>query len=319
MAATDFRWSELAFGSKKPLRELKAVFIAAPRDISVKRLTQLIQDNLASSNILLGIASEGYIVGFEGQPQFKTLTLGKVQSLLKKVNAAKLKHKVYTLEYAQRDLQFILEKIPFQKVIFLNGSWKFMFHTTPPYFMLNIQKTPYELLSPFANDKEAIDYADKFLVRDRKYTASYEAADMLEIANEASKLSFDYCFQTGASLGKASGKRYKVLATSFNKVVPYQTYAMLNGSLRERNFSPVNDLNHYDTVHAEVELMLAANQKKVNLKGTTVFINLLPCPSCARMLSDSPVSEIVYREDHSDGYAVKVLEAAGKKVTRLVV
>nr|AIA11108.1 Cytidine and deoxycytidylate deaminase zinc-binding region [uncultured bacterium] len=156
-----------------------------------------------------------------------------------------------------------------------------------------------------------------FEVKNGRYTES----EMLELADEAAAHSFDYCFQTGVVLGKKSGGKkgvYDLKAWAFNKVVPYQTYAMLHGASRETNFSPPNDLNHYDTVHAEVELLIKAQREHVVLKNTTLFINLLPCPSCSRMLSETDIEELVYRADHSDGYALKMLEAAGKKVRRLV-
>ncbi len=125
-------------------------------------------------------------------------------------------------------------------------------------------------------------------------------------------------FQTRVSLGRKKGKKYELLATTFNPVLPYQTYAMHFGASREVNFSPPHDLNHYDTTHAEVELIIKAGREKINLKGTTLFINLLPCPACARMLSRTDIEEFVYTEDHSDGYAVKMLELAGRKVRRVV-
>jgi len=36
------------------------------------------------------------------------------------------------------------------------------------------------------------------------------------------------------------------------------------------------------------------------------------------MLSQTDIAEFVYQEDHSDGYAIKMLELAGKKVRRIV-
>nr|AIA17188.1 Cytidine and deoxycytidylate deaminase zinc-binding region [uncultured bacterium] len=119
-------------------------------------------------------------------------------------------------------------------------------------------------------------------------------------------------------MGVKKNGKYKLLATTFNPVVPYQTYAMHHGASREINFSPPHDLNHYDTTHAEVELVIKAQKEKIDLKGTILFINLLPCPTCARMLSRTDIAEFVYVQDHSDGYAVKMLEASGKKVRRLV-
>ncbi len=91
---------------------------------------------------------------------------------------------------------------------------------------------------------------------------------------------------------------------------------MHNGALRERHFSPPNDLNYYDTVHAEVELLLEAQRQKLSLKNTSLCINLLPCPTCSRMIASSDILEVVYAFDHSEGYAVSLLERAGKIVRR---
>jgi deoxycytidylate deaminase len=80
----------------------------------------------------------------------------------------------------------------------------------------------------------------------------------------------------------------------------------------------MNDLNHYDVNHAEVELITQAVRDHLDLAGTTLFINVLPCPTCARMLTSTDIAEFVYAEDHSSGYAIRMLEAAGKTVRRIV-
>jgi len=313
-----FDWSELAFGSKKPLRDLKAIFIAAPREISVARFTQLIKQYLPQGNIVLGIAKEPYVLGFEGQSQFKTLQATTVQRLISKVNASGSPHKIATVLYFQRESTYILEKIPFKKVIFVNGSWKHLFHTRPMYYALASRGIPYELISPFTNEAEARGFEAKTSQPEVKPTGTFTDVEMLEMAEEYAKRSYDYGFQTGVTLGRKKGKGYELLEWSFNKVVPYQTYALLHGASRETNFSPMHDLNHYDTVHAEVELMIKAQKTGLDLHGTTLFINLLPCPSCARMFTQTDIAEFVYVEDHSDGYGFKMLTAANKKVRRIV-
>ena len=108
------------------------------------------------------------------------------------------------------------------------------------------------------------------------------------------------------------------MASSFNRVVPYQTYSMHHGASREQLFSPSNDLNMYDTNHYEVELLVDALYSKLDLDGTTFFVNVMHCPTCARMLTRTGIQEFVYVHDHSDGYAAKLLESAGKKARRLL-
>jgi len=313
-----FDWGELAFESKKPLRNLQAIFIAAPREISTARFTQLVKHYLPHDNIVLGLAKEDYVLGFEGQPQFKTLRIGTLQKLIDKVNASRSPHKIATLSYFQREITFILEKIPFKKVLCINGSWKHLFHTQPAYYTLTSHGMPYELISPFTDEAEARAFEAKTTPTEVKPSGTFTDVEMLEMAKETAKRSFDYGFQTGVTLGRKKGKGYELLEWSFNKVVPYQTYAMLHGASRETNFSPMHDLNHYDTVHAEVELLVKAQKAGLDLHGTTLFINLLPCPSCARLLAQTDIAEFIYVEDHSDGYGLKMLTAASKKVRRIV-
>jgi deoxycytidylate deaminase len=316
-----YDWTDLAFGSKKPLTDLSAIFIAAPRELSQARFKQLVKTYLPRANIILGLAKEPYVLGLEDQPQFKTLQLEAIGPIISKVNATKPKHTITTLNYFQRDLKFILEKLNLQRVVLVNGSWKHLFHTQPPYYALATRRIPYDHVSPFTDEAEAQAFehlAELPALPQLSDERLYSEAEMLELANLAATHSFDNGFQTGVALGLKQGSEYRLKEIAFNRVLPYQTYAWHHGATRELNFSPMNDLNHYDTNHAEVELVAKAVSTGLDLRGTTVFINLLPCPTCARMFTAMPIAEVVYREDHSAGYAIKMLEQAGKTVRRLV-
>nr|AIA15740.1 Cytidine and deoxycytidylate deaminase zinc-binding region [uncultured bacterium] len=206
-----------------------------------------------------------------------------------------------------------------------SGSWHHAFHTLEAYYVLSHKRTPYDMVSPFTSEAEAMAYEKATLpkiIADAplpKAATKHNDLEMLQAAQTIARYSYDYNFQTGVSLGKKQRKAYAFLTAAWNKIVPFQTYALHHGAARERYFSPPHDLNHYDTVHAEVELVIKAAQEGIDLADTTVFINLLPCPACSRMLADTPIKELVYRADHSNGYAIKMLEQAGKTVRRLVV
>ncbi len=328
-----FDWNDLAFGSKKPIRELHATFLAAPREISESRFVEIIKQYLPTGNVVLGVAKEDYILGFENQPQFKTQKIKKLQSVIDKVNKSKSPNKIYALHYFQRDIAYILEKLKFKHSLFVNGSWQHVFHSGEAYRSLIANGMTYELIPAFTDDNEAKRYQR---ATDKKIQtlldamigpkeASYSSHELLNLAKLSAIRSYDYSFQTGLTLAKkipVKRDAYELIVYEFNEVVPYQTYAMLHGSSREANFSPPNDLNHYDTIHAEVRLILKAlesERKQDELAGTTLFINLMPCPACARMLSQTSIKEFVYSFDHSEGYAVKLLEQAGKKVRRVVI
>jgi deoxycytidylate deaminase len=315
----NFDWASLAFGNKKPVRSLRAIFIAAPRELSAKRFTQLVKAYLPQGNIVLGLAKEPYVTGLEEQPQFKMLRMNAVQAIIDKVNTSGSKHKIYTLKYFQRELPYILEKLTFSQVLLINGSWHHAFHNLPAFYALVSQDTPYNMLSPFADEPEAKVYESRIMKQIAPPTATgiVSEAHMMSLAGQAAKGSFDYNLQSGGTLGKKTGKGYKFLASSYNRVVPFQTYAMHYGASREKNFSPPHDLNHYDTIHFEVQMLITAQKMKLGLTGTTLFASLMPCPACARMISQTDIAELVYGLDHSDGYAINMLEKAGKVVRRV--
>jgi len=310
-------WTDLAFSSKKPLNDLNAIFIAAPRELSQARFKQLVKTYLPKGNLILGLAKESYVLGLEDQPQFRMLEAQTVEPIIAKVNAAKPKHTIATLSYFQRDLKHILEKLKIQKVLLINGSWKFLFHTQVPYYVLATSRIPYEQISPFTDEAEARAFESSVKLPKLPAAGALTEPEMLNLADQAAKHSFDNGFQTGLALGRLHDAKYDLVATAFNRVLPYQTYAWHHGASRERNFSPMHDLNHYDTNHAEIELITRAVHNKLNLAGTTLFINLLPCPTCARMFMATDIAEFVYSEDHSAGYAIRMLEQAGKTVRRL--
>lgn len=320
----NFDWADLAFASKRPVNSLAATFIAAPRELTAKRFGQLVKNYLPKGNIVLGLAKEPYVLGFENQPQFKTLGTSGVQSIVDKVNAASAKYKIYTLSYFQREANYLLQKLDFARIVFVNGSWQYAFHTRELYYTIVRRGLPFELVSPFTDEAEAKGYeraTEETIKRVFPLPQLGERltdANMLLAAETAAKYSYDYNYQTGLALGgKVSSGIYEFMAATHNKVVPFETYAMLHGASREQHFSPPHDLNHYDTVHAEIELLINAAKHGADLAGSSVFINLLPCPPCSRALCDTEISELIYRNDHSEGYAIRMLEEAGKKVRRI--
>lgn len=319
MTDFDYDWADFAFGSKKPLNELKATFIAAPRDISLARFTQLLKEYLPKGNIILGVSKEPYVFGFEGQPQFRMVRQSDLQTVIDKVNASS-RHKVCALRYLQRELNPILEKVKMSRAVFINGSWQYSFHTSATYYMLVNKDVPFELVSAFANEDEARTYEQRV---DREIAKPalegvFSDIELMRLGDEVAKQSYDHTFQTGTILAQKVKTGYAPLLSAFNKVLPFQTYALLNGASREKNFSPPNDLNHYDAIHAEMSLIIQAQKQNVSLKGTSLFVNLMPCPNCSRMIAETDIEEIVYRIDHSEGYAVDLLTKVEKDIRRIV-
>lgn len=296
------------------------IFIAAPRELSAKRFTEIIKHYLPKGNIILGISEEPYVVGFEGQPQFKMLQQEVIQAVVDKVAESSSPNKIHLYRYAQNELPNIVAKLnESQRILLVNGSWKYAFHNSEAYKILTTNNVPVKFISPFIDEDEARAYEAAHspqLDFPAKGTVLTES-ELFAIADEAALQSYDYSFQTGVALARKNGDGYEYVTAAFNKVIPYQTYALLHGNSREKHLSPPGDTNYYDTIHAEMALLVEATGNNIDLKDTTLFINLLPCPNCARTLSQTSIGGIVYRYDHSNGYAADLLKMCGKKVKRV--
>jgi deoxycytidylate deaminase len=188
--------------------------------------------------------------------------------------------------------------------------------------LLEKRGIPFEYVSPFVNEDEAKYFLHK--INDELIDAadlvgeSGDEQTMLGYAREIAKRSFDYSFQTGAVLATKNAHEYEVIDAACNEVVPYQTYALLHGNAREDNRVPrQGDQTYYDTIHAEMNLLVRAMKNGIRFEGKSLFINMMPCPNCARTLVNSGLSEVVYHEEHSGGYAVKIFEEAGIKTRKV--
>ena len=322
---TNFMWSNLAFASKSPLRELHATFIAAPRELSPARLKQLVKMYVPKGNLVLGLSTQSYIDGFAGQPQFRTLQAESVAKIIQRVNAASPTYKIATLMYEPQAEPHIISKNLFVRYAFVNGSWAQSFHLRPTFFELAKLKADYELISPFTGESEAASYLEAIWPEVTGATplpkpgAKLTAQQALALAAVAGRRSFDHTFQTGVVLARpTAGQTYTFIAATWNAVVPTQTAALHHGASREQQFSPPGDLNYYDTNHAEMALLVTAAAEGFNLRGNTLFINLLPCPTCARILSTTGLGEVVYQFDHSNGYAARQFALANIPVRRII-
>jgi len=300
---------------------MSEIFIAAPREMSARRLKQLFRHYLPKGNVTLGISREPYVLGFEGQPQFAMLQRQVAEPIVRQIERAGLPRSVKLLEHSQADTAEVFGQLSEgQRVLLVNGSWQYAFHNLPAAAVLAERGITHKFISPFADEQEA-----------RTYEASHTPApdvpprgdilsehNMLAAAERAATQSFDYSFQTGASLGKKVLGGYEYLASAFNKVIPWQARILHEGSVRERHRSRPHDTNHYDTIHAEMLLLTEALARHDDLAGATLFVTLLPCPNCARTLSQTAIAEIIYTRDHSDGYAAELLASCGKTVRQIV-
>ena len=316
---TSFNLQKLTDEDKEKLRSFKATFVMAPREMSEECFRKLVKDMLSKGNIICGVAEEDYVEGYEDQPQFKMIDSSVVSGLASTVAKAHLPHGLYVFTYPQKQLDEVIRAIRPNDVVVVRGSYKYPFHRKSTFDLLKRRNIPFRYVSPFSSEEDAKNYLRRIepsLPEPEKGIKGDEAS-MLMFVDKIAKRSFDYSFQVGAALADHDGDYYTLVDAAANEVVPYQTYALHHGNSRETHLSAHQDANHYDTIHAEMNLLVRGMSEGYDFKDKTLFLNMMPCPNCARTLSRSGLKEVVYREVHSGGYAVELFKKSGINIRRV--
>lgn len=305
------------------MSESSIVFIAGSRDISLKRIHQLFCRYKKKGEIIWGVYKEPTISGFVGQAQFATLAKSKLK---KYFDFYSRDISIRIIEYKQEEEESVIESLGPQKVIFIYGSWKLSFYKRHIYQFLKDKNIKFSLKSAFMDENEAMNYATKMMeIIDKdinyeisqKYNTTYNKDDnyFLEIADIVAKKSFDYTWQTGAVLVRDG----EILVTGYNKILPFDSYTMHYGSLKERGLGKfssghINDMNVNDTLHAEMDILSQVLNKQMDISGSTLYVSLMPCPNCARMLAMTRIKKIVCKGKHFGGLAEKILSHSGIEI-----
>ncbi|MBU0975799.1 MAG: deaminase [Patescibacteria group bacterium] len=311
-------WNKLNDKDKKKLTgSRKLAFVAGPVQMSDKRVRELISE-LSECQLLFGCLKDEWIPGLEGFLQFSPL---KIEELNKPKSRPIEKPAI--LSHFQKDLKYIIRELKPKVVVFINGSWFQQIHYRKEFWEAVSVGAKIELKSPFVNEAEAKRFTKKIeenYEAEKLYskTKKYSDREIFQILEKKRRHSWDWCGQPTAALVRNG----RILALTHNRVMSYQAYQMHDGSIREKFQVPAQEMiETHLTNHAEVEMLEVARRERIRLENTSLYMNIFPCPVCAKMLARTPIRKVVYAQDHNLGNTIgyKVLEASGVKLKRVVV
>jgi dCMP deaminase len=70
-------------------------------------------------------------------------------------------------------------------------------------------------------------------------------------------------------------------------------------------------------LHAEANAILKVASSTQSCKGATLYITLSPCKECSKLVHQSGIKRVVYKDKYKDDSGVKFLEKAGVEVIHL--
>jgi dCMP deaminase len=80
------------------------------------------------------------------------------------------------------------------------------------------------------------------------------------------------------------------------------------------------DLNgdtHWYVLHAEANAILKVARSTQSTDGATLYVTYSPCKDCSKMIIQSGIKLVVYKEEYRDLSGIKILREAGISVFQL--
>lgn len=125
-------------------------------------------------------------------------------------------------------------------------------------------------------------------------------------AVESSENSEDWWRQVGGLLLFKDGS----YITSYNHHMPTVYTLNIMGDPRS-NFNPGEHPEVYTSIHAEASLVATAAKNGLMTEGASLYVTTFPCPNCARLVVNSGIKKVYYKEGYSVVDAMDLFKTFG--------
>ena len=134
--------------------------------------------------------------------------------------------------------------------------------------------------------------------KQRKYDVAY-----LKMAKEWAKLSYCKRRQVGALIVKDKmiiSDGYNGTPTGFENVCEDE-----------------DDYTKWYVLHAEANAILKVASSTQSCKGATLYITMSPCKECSKLIHQSGIKRLVYKEAYKDNSGLNFLDKAGVELVHI--
>lgn len=113
------------------------------------------------------------------------------------------------------------------------------------------------------------------------------------------------------AVGAVIVKENRILATGYNGVPVRMAHCAETGCLREKLGVPSGERQEICRgLHAEQNAIIQAAKYGIDISGAKVYITTQPCITCAKMLINAGITEIIYANPYPDELSLGMLDEA---------
>lgn len=133
----------------------------------------------------------------------------------------------------------------------------------------------------------------------------------MEIANTVA--SWSSCFQENRQVGAVIAKNKRIMTTGYNGASSGIKSCKEKGECLRRKLNIKSGTCHelcYAT-HAEQNAIIQAARMGICIDGATLYCTHQPCAICTKMIINSGITRVVYREGYPDNFSLELFAEAG--------
>lgn len=126
------------------------------------------------------------------------------------------------------------------------------------------------------------------------------------------------CYQQNRHVGAIIVKNKRVIATGYNGA-PQGIKSCADKGVCMRKEKGIESGTRHElcyAVHAEQNAIIQAARVGCSVEGCTLYCTHQPCVICAKIIINSGISRVVYKEGYPDEFSMQLFEEAGVKIEK---
>ena len=80
----------------------------------------------------------------------------------------------------------------------------------------------------------------------------------------------------------------------------------------------LSEKTKWEVLHAEANAILKCAKHGTSLKGGTLYLTMSPCKNCAKLIFQSGITRVVYRDEYRDKEGIAFLKRSGIQVSNII-
>ena len=130
--------------------------------------------------------------------------------------------------------------------------------------------------------------------------------------------SWSSCFQENRQVGAVIVREKRILTTGYNGAPSGIESCKSRGSClrRELNIPSGTKLETCYAVHAEQNAIAQAARLGVSVEGGTLYCTHQPCVICTRMILNSGIKRVIYKNGYPDEFALELFSKSGVELIK---